>query len=288
VEFRDRSDSAASGPHSGFARRLSAARRLPPVNEFNDSEADCDEKTVIVSNSLSFDDEKEAAGRKRLCSARSSLCDSEDDRLGYEELTALMRRRPTVTEQDAAGPGDVKEIRIDLSGDRSRSRSRSRTSARDHSSDEDEVDKLLRRLTSSSFNKYRNGGRTKVLAMDAETRESLKAEILGHIERLKREYERKQEAEQRAHRCLEGKYRSLKRDHRAIKMQRVLQRQKRKEVAAAPNCTTFWNWNALQRPECVPLKQPPRSAKEKKAKRRAPKKRKKKKDAGPENMDCAQ
>merc|ERR1740123_2681070 len=66
MELRDRAGSvgnASTASQSGIARRLSSLRRLAPVNEFNDSEADCDEKTVIVrrpSTAMStFEDEKE-------------------------------------------------------------------------------------------------------------------------------------------------------------------------------------------------------------------------------------
>merc|ERR1719229_593811 len=62
-ELRELRDRANSSSQNGIARRLSSLRRLTPVNEFNDSEADCDEKTVIVrrpSAAMSaFDDEKE-------------------------------------------------------------------------------------------------------------------------------------------------------------------------------------------------------------------------------------
>jgi len=280
AEFRERAQGAA-GANGAFARRMSSLRRLAPVNEFNDSEIDCDEKTVIVrrpSAALSaFEDEKDDGHTHRRrrgvsgVSAPSSVCDSEDDRIamGYDEFVKNMRCRDDETESRRRGVshGNVtKEIRIDISGSThsngSQPRTRSRSRAATHlglASDEDEVDKLLRRLSGQSFNKYRSG---KMVAMDPETRDNLKVEILGHIERLKREYERQQEAEKIMHRrqmtLWEEKYRSLKRDHK--KMKSVQRRQKAKELNTAPNCTTFWSWG-LQRKGCVPLKPPQQTTK---------------------------
>ena len=294
VEFRDRSNSAAQ---NGLLRRLSTIKRLAPVNEFNDSEADCDEKTVIVrrpstamSTASTFEDEKEDVRRRRGVSAPSSVCDSEDVAMGYDEFTKILRRREDEegTRRRGVTQGNVKEIRIDISGSTSgrSQRSRSRTSPLAlKGSDEDEVDKLLRRLSGQSFNKYRGGSSKAVVAMDPETRDNLKVEILSHIERLKEEYERKQEAEKLAHRrqvsLWEGKYRSLKRDHK--KMKNVQRRQKAKDLSVAPNCT-FWNWG-LQKKGCVPLKQPQHAvkarpyrsgqSKSRKPTKRVPKKRRK-------------
>jgi len=236
---------------------------LPPVSEFQDDDADAtdldfEEKirgpimvTMRSQDShdyyhMDVDEEKQ-----RLINLKKSL------KRRHSDSTVLMRD-PTQNHDDNMHPPDLSalhEIEHDLGShdyptyDR-RDSNYSQMSHFSHLStitdvkEEDGVDKLLRRVSGCSYNKYRNGngvkdtllpnGNPELVKMDSGTRDKLKIEIVKYIDLNRLEYEQRYKAEkeslvlkyQKEVKQWEDKYRKLKRENKKTKMKNNQRKQK--------------------------------------------------------------
>ncbi len=125
--------------------------------------------------------------------------------------------------------------------------------------EEDGVDKLLRRVSGCSYNKYRNGAGAgagagssnvsspKLVQIDSGTRDKLKIEIVKHIDQLRLEYEARYKEEKdilmlkykKECKQWEDKYKALKKENKRRKLKSIQRKQKTEEKPVG-GCK-FWS-----------------------------------------------
>ena len=117
-----------------------------------------------------------------------------------------------------------------------------------YQSEDCEIEKLLKRISGSSFNKYRNGNKPSLIKLDSNTRDRLRIEIVKYIEQLKNEFENKSKEEKdlliikykKEVKQWQDKYKELKREHKRRKVKNAQKKQKSEEKPIA-GCK-FWSW----------------------------------------------
>jgi len=265
---------STKSPQPPQLKIISRRSSLPPVSEFHDSDdidIDLDEKIrspvmVTMRSQDSFysvygqsyesntteDDEKQ-----RLLQIKSAI------KRRHSDSTVMMKERnPNPSNLSPAGmaPEDdddhVECNKHDLSAfpdtdfDRVSNHSH-------HSYEEDEIDKLLKRICGSSFNKYRNGNNINngpsLIKLDSNTRDRLRVEIVKYIEQIKHEFENKSKEEKdilimkykKEVKQWEDKYKALKRENKRRKLKNAQKKQKSDEKPIA-GCK-FWSWSLSTR-----------------------------------------
>merc|ERR1712087_933763 len=146
---------------------------LPPVSEFNDDDdIDYDEKQIlspIIVENNSFDDEKEKLFsyiKQKKRDRTNSNC-SNIMSFPYDEHNIYYDRASIATFSSKT----THSVNIGI----------------EHN-EEDDVDKLLQKVSGSSYHKFRKYPNEVNVKMDTETKQKLKAEIIKHIDKIKKQY----------------------------------------------------------------------------------------------------